>query len=73
VTKIKLVLEGPTERKFVLDILGPYVSEATGGAVPLVPSTLITSVQEQTCRGGHGHNYALVKRNVLRDIQEGGA
>lgn len=72
-TRIKLVLEGPTEREFVVHLLAPYVAEASGGAVQLIPTVLITSIAAQTWRGGTGHDYALVKRNVLRAIQEGGA
>lgn len=70
--RVKLVLEGPTEREFVLRVLEPYVGEKTGGRVLLVPSVLITSVASSTKRGGTGSDYALVKRNVTRALDEGG-
>lgn len=72
-TTVKLVLEGPTEREFVVKVLGPYVAESTGGAVRLIPSVLITSVSAQTYRGGTGHDYKIVRGNVARAIGEGGA
>lgn len=71
--RVKLVLEGPTEREFVVHLLAPYISEKSGGAVQVIPSVLITSIANQTFRGGTGHDYALVKRNVLNALREGGA
>lgn len=72
-TRVKLVLEGQTEREFVRDVLGPYVAERTDGRVQLITAVLITSVTERTHRGGTGHDYALVRRNIINVLRGGGA
>jgi hypothetical protein len=71
--RVKLVLEGHTERDFVLRLLRPYIAEKTGSQVELVPSTLITSISSQTYRGGHANDYNIIKRNIRRSMDEGGA
>lgn len=71
--RVKLILEGQTEREFVRDVLGPYVIERTGGRVHLITAVLITSVAERTYRGGTGRDYAVVRRNILHALASGGA
>lgn len=70
--RVKVILEGQSEREFLTRSLGPYVSEKTAHEVLLVPSVLITSVGERTHRGGHTRDYGIVKRNVSRAVAEGG-
>jgi hypothetical protein len=73
VTRVKLILEGQTERAFIVDVLAPYIDDRTEGQVVLVPSVLITAVGARSFRGGTGHDYGIVKRNALRALDEGGA
>ncbi len=65
--RLNIITEGQTEETYVRDILYEHLASYQIFSTPI---TLATAVRERTFRGGHGHKYGIIRKNILRSLND---
>jgi len=65
--RLKIITEGQTEETYVRDILYDHLAQFQ---IFTTPITLVTAIRERTFRGGHCHKYEIIKKNILRSLND---